>query len=159
MNREDGGSAATLVVVTLPLLIAVLAGVVQLGALRMLAARVSSAADLATLAAVDDQDEAELTRTGALRLPADAVATARTFFALELDQIASHLDRTPIAVAASADIASFATAPAFDPVTARTYDRPTVRLVAAVPVRTPAFGALLLPAVTIVNVRSMSSPR
>lgn len=159
MRNEEGGSAAVLVVVMLPLLIAVLAGVVQLGALRVIAARVSSAADLATLAAVDDQDQAELLRTGALRLPADAADTARRFFALDLDPIAARLDLPPTAIAAQADVAAFATGPAFDATTGMTYDRPTVRLAAAVPVRTPAFGALLLPAVTIVNVRSASSAR
>ncbi len=159
MRNEEGGSAAVFVVVMLPLLITVIAGIVQLGALRVIAARVSSAADLATLAAVDDQDETELLRTGTLRLPADAADTARRFFALDLDQIAAYLDRTPAAIAAQADVAAFATGPAFDTATGMTYDRPTVRLAAAVPVRTPAFGALLLPAVTVVNVRSASSPR
>ncbi len=159
MTREEGGSAATLVIVMLPLLIAVVAGVVQLGALRVVAIRVASAADLATLAAVDDQDESALVRTGTLHLPVDAADTARRFFALDLEPIAAHLDRAPTAIAQEADVAAFATAPAFDPVTARTYDRPAVRIVAAVPVHTPAFGAILLPAVTIVNVRSVSSPR
>jgi len=159
VTRDDGGSAATLAIVMLPLLIAVVAGVVQLGAIRVLAARVASAADLATLAAVDDQDDAELLRSGTLRLPADAAATARRFFALNLEQIAAHLDLAPSLIAERADVASFPTAPAFDPATATVYDRPTVRLAAAVPVRTPAFGVLLLPAVTTVSVRSVSSPR
>lgn len=159
MTRDDGGSVAALVIVMLPLLVVVFAGVLQLGALRVLAARVASAADLATLAAVDDQDETALVRDGTLRLAQDATETTRRFFALELEQIAAHLDRSPGAIAAEADVAAFATGPAFDALTAMRYDRPTVRLDAAVGVRTPAFGALLLPVVTTVHVRSVSSPR
>ena len=66
MRRAEGGSAAILVVVLLPLLLTIVTGVVQLGAIRLLAARVASAADLATLAATDDQDAGELVRTGTL---------------------------------------------------------------------------------------------
>lgn len=159
MIRDDGGSAATLVIAMLPLLVTIFAGVLQLGALRVIAVRVSSAADLATLAAVDDQDDDELVRTGMLRLPSDAAATARRFFALELDQVASQLDAAPSAIAERADVAAYPTAPAFDPLTATVYDRPTVRLAARVPVRTPAFAALLLPAVIVLEIRSVSSPR
>ncbi|HEU5287822.1 MAG TPA: hypothetical protein VFV20_05415, partial [Candidatus Limnocylindria bacterium] len=129
------------------------------GALRVLAARVASAADLATLAAVDDQDEMVLVRDGTLRLASDATEITRRFFALELEQIAAHLERSPGAVAAEADVAAFATGLAFDPITGMRYDRPTIRLDAAVGVRTPAFGALLLPVITTVHVRSVSSPR
>ncbi len=49
--RRDGGSAAILVIVLLPLLLATVTGVVQLGAARVIAGRIASAADLATLAA------------------------------------------------------------------------------------------------------------
>jgi hypothetical protein len=157
--RRDGGSAAVMVIVMLPFLLAVVTSVVQLGAVRVLASRIGSAADLATLAATDDQDESELVRTGALHLAPDAVAVARQFFALNLAQIAGHLDTTPEAAAAEADVAAFPTAPAFDPLTGWRYDRPTVRIAAAVPVRTPAFGMLLLPRTTFVNVRAASSPR
>lgn len=159
MTRDDTGSAAPLVVVMLPLLVAIFAGVLQLGVLRVIALRVASAADLATLAAVDDQDGVALVQTGTLRLSSDAADVARRFFALELDQIASHLDRTPARLADEASVAAFAVVPAFDPATGTTYDRPTVRLTAAVPVRTPGFAPLLLPSVTVVNVRSASSPR
>jgi hypothetical protein len=125
----------------------------------VLAARVASAADLATLAAVDDQDEAALVRDGTLFLLPDTTETTRRFFALELEQIAAHLDRSPGAIAADADVAAFPAGPAFDALTGSRYDRPTVRLDAAVGVRTPAFGPLLLPVVTTVHVRSVSSPR
>ena len=159
MIRGEGGSAVTLVVVLLPLLVVVIAGVLQIGALRVIAARAASAADLATLAAVDDQDDAALVQTGSLRLPADAGETARRFFALDLDPIAAHLERSPGEIAERADVAVFAAAPAQDLLTGARYDRPTVRIAAAIGVRTPAFGALLLPAVTTINVRAASSPR
>lgn len=159
MRRGEGGSAATLVVVLLPLLVTVIAGVLQIGTLRVIAARAASAADLATLAAVDDQDDAALVQTGVLRLPADAADIARRFFALDLEPIAAHLERSPYEIAQRADVAAFTTVPALDAVTGARYDRPTVRITAAIAVRTPAFGALLLPSVTTVNVRSASSPR
>ncbi len=157
--RKEGGSAAITVIVLLPLLLAVLTGVVQLGALRVLASRVAGAADLATLAATDDQDEGELVRSGVLQLAPDAVSVARRFFALNLSQIATNIDVTPEQAAADADIAVFPTVPAVDPVTGWRYDRPTVRISAAVPVRTPAFGMLLLPRTTVVSVRAASSAR
>ena len=157
MRRDERGSAAILVVVLLPLLLTIVTGVVQLGVIRVLAARVASAADLATLAATDDQDAGELARTGALRLAPDAVAVARTYFALNLKQIAPHLAITPEDAAAQADVAAFP-APAVDPVTGWRYDHPTVRIAASVPIRTPAFGVIFSPT-SIVNVRAASAPR
>lgn len=157
--RGDAGTAAITTVLLLPLLFAVLAGVVQLGALRILAARVSGAADLAALAAVDDQDATTLERSGALRLAPDAVAVARRFFALNLEPLAPQLAVSPDEAASVADVAAFPVAPAQDPLTGWRYDRPTVRIAAAVPVRAPAFGALLLPQVVVMNVRVASAAR
>jgi Flp pilus assembly protein TadG len=158
MKRDDGGSAAILVVILMPLLLTIVTGVIQLGAIRLLAARVASAADLATLAATDDQDGSELARTGALRLAPDAEAIARAYFALNLHQIASHLAVAPEDAAAQADVAVFPTAPAVDPLTGWRYDHPTVRIAAQVPVRTPILGMLFLPT-TLVSVRAASAPR
>jgi Flp pilus assembly protein TadG len=158
MRRDEGGSAAILVVILLPLLVTIVAGVLQLGAIRLLTARVASAADLATLAATDDQDARELARTGALRLAPDAEAVARMYFALNLQQIAPQLAITPEDAAAQADVASFTAVPAVDPLTGWRYDHPTVRIVASVPVRTPAFGLIFLPT-TMVTVRAASAPR
>ena len=159
MTHDERGSAAVLVVVLLPFLIAIVAGVVQLGALRVIAVRVSSAADLATLAAVDDQDEATLINTGALRLSADAASVARQYFALNLAEVAGLLEVAPDVVAARADVAAFPVAPAYDAALSRTYAQPTVRLMASVPVRAPALAMIGLPAVSVVDVRAVSSPR
>lgn len=159
MSRDDGGSAAVLVIVLLPLLLGMLAAVVQMGAIRVLAARVASAADLATLAAVDDQDQDLLVRRGVLQLSADADTVARRFFALNLAQIAPHLAVTPDGAAEQAAIATFPDTPALDPLTGWRYERPTVRLAAKVPVRTPVFGMLLLPATMTIDVRAASSSR
>lgn len=159
MSRTDGGSAAVLVIVLLPLLLGMLAAVVQMGAVRVLAARIASAADLATLAAVDDQDEDLLIRQGILRLSPDADEVARRFFALNLEQIAPHLAVTPDRAASDAVVASFPDAPASDPLTGWRYDRPTVRLAARVPVRTPAFAVLMLPTTITIDVRSASAAR
>ena len=156
--RDERGSAAALVVVMLPLLLTIVLGVVQLGALRVIAARIASAADLATLAAADDQDEQRLVDTGLLRLAPDAVAVARDYFALNLAQVAPQLGVSPEAAAASADVMAFP-AQAQDPLTGWRYERPTVRLAAAVPVRAPAFAMLFLPATTVVNVRAASAAR
>jgi Flp pilus assembly protein TadG len=148
---------ATLVVA--PLLLIALAGVLQLGALRVAAARVRAAADLATLVAVNDQDDAELARSGTLRLSADAVDVAREYFARELELSSSLLDSGAAEIAAAADLAAYPTAPAYDTRTGARYDRPTVRIAANVPVRTPIFGALVLRPVTTIEVLSVSSPR
>jgi Flp pilus assembly protein TadG len=159
MMREDGGTAAVTTLVMLPLLLIVLVGMLELGALRAIAYRAGAAADLATIVAVGDQDQTELARAGTLRLAADAAETARDYFARNLSGTAHALAASPAEIAASADIASFATAPSFDPRTGARYDRPTVRLIASVPVRTPGFAMLLMPAVTTLTIRSASSPR
>jgi Flp pilus assembly protein TadG len=159
MTHEDGGSAALTTIVMLPLLLVVLVGVLELGALRAVAYRASEAADLATIVAVGDQDQFELAQSGKLRLAADAADVARDYFARNLMATAPALGASAGSIAASADIASFPTAPSFDPRTGARYDRPTVRLIASIPVRTPGFAALLMPAVTTVTVHSVSSPR
>lgn len=148
-----------LTLVLAPLLLVTLAGVLQLGALRVAAARVRAAADLAALVAVNDQDDAELARSGVLRLSADAADVAREYFERELELSASLLDAATAEIAAAADIAAYPAAPAYDSRTGARYDRPTVRIAAQVPVRTPVFGALVLRPVTIVDVFSVSSPR
>jgi len=158
MNDERGSVAVT-VVVLLPFLLAIVSGVAELGALRVLAARIATAADLATLAATDDQDGAALVDTGGLRLAPDATLVARDFFARNLAALTPHLAVTPEAAAAAADVASFPTAPAVDPLTGWRYDRPTVRIAASVPVRAPALGLFLAPTATAINVRAASSPR
>jgi Flp pilus assembly protein TadG len=157
--RDDRASAAVTTVILLPLLLVVLAGVLQLGALRAAAARVRAAGDLATLVAVNDQDDAELARTGALRLAGDAADVAREYFARELELSAPLLAASPSEIAAAADIAAYPSAPAVDARTGARYDRPAVRLAADVPLRTPVFGALLFRDVTTVGVLAVSSPR
>lgn len=159
MNDDEGGTAAVTTLLMLPLLLIVLVGVLEVGALRAVAYRASAAADLATIVAVSDQDQTELARTGTLRLAADAVETAREYFGLNLSASAPALAASGTEIAASADIASFPTAPSVDPRTGARYDRPTVRLIASVPVRTPGFAVLFMPAVTTLTIRSTSSPR
>jgi hypothetical protein len=148
-----------LTLVLAPLLLVALAGVLQLGALRVAAARVRAAADLATLVAVNDQDGAELARSGTLRLSADAVDVAREYFARELELSSSLLDGAADEIAAAADVAAYPSAPAYDARTGSRYDRPAVRIAADVPVRTPVFGALVLRPVTTIHVLAVSSPR
>ena len=157
--QDDRGSALVLTLVLAPLLLVALAGVLQLGALRVAAARVRAAADLATLVAVNDQDDAELAKSGTLRLSADAVDVAREYFTRELELSSSLLDSGAAEIAASADVAAYPSAPAYDTRTGARYDRPTVRIAARVPVRTPIFGALVLRPVTMIEVLSVSSPR
>jgi Flp pilus assembly protein TadG len=157
--RDERGGVMVLTLVLAPLLLVALAGVLQLGALRVAAARVRAAADLATLVAVNDQDDVELARSGTLRLSADAVDVARDYFARELDLSASLLGLPADEIAAHADIAAYESAPAYDTRTGARYDRPTVRIAADVPVRTPVFGALILRPVTTLHVLAVSSPR
>lgn len=159
MIHEDEGTAAITTILLLPLLLTVLVGVVQIGALRVLAARVASAADLATLAATDDQDATALEHTGALRLAPDAVAVARRYFSLNLSQLAPQLAVSPDEAAAAADVVAFPVAPAVDPLTGWRYDRPAVRLAASVPVRAPALGVFLMKDTVRIDVRSASAAR
>ena len=159
MSRDDGGTAAVTTVVFLPLLLIVLCGALELGMLRAVAHRAAAAGDLATIVAVGDQDQGELVRTGTLRLRADAADTAREYFARNLSSTAAALAASVSTIAESADIASFPAAPSIDPRTGARYDRPTVRLIASVPVRTPGFAALLMPSVTTITIRAASSPR
>ncbi len=157
--RGDGGTAAVTTIVLLPLLMIVLVGVLEVGAVRAVAYRAGAAADLATIVAAGDQDQSELARTGSLRLSSDAAETARDYFARNLAATAPALAISADAIAASADIVSFPTAPSVDPRTGMRYDRPTVRLIASVPVRTPGFALFFMPAVTTLTIRSTSSPR
>ncbi len=157
--QDDRGTALVLTLVLAPLLLVALAGVLQLGALRVATARVRAAADLATLVAVNDQDDAELARSGALRLAADAADVAREYFARELELSAPLLDGAAEDIAAAADVAAYPSAPAYDARTGARYDRPTVRIAADVPVRSPIFGALVLRPVTVLHVIAVSSPR
>jgi len=157
--NDDGGTAALTTIVMLPLLLVVLVGVLEMGALRAVAYRAGAAADLATIVAVGDQDQFELVQSGRLRLAADAADVARDYFARNLLATAPALGASVSAIAASAEIASFPIAPSLDPRTGARYDRPTVRLIASIPVRTPGFAALLMPATTTVTIRSVSSPR
>ena len=157
--NDDGGTAALTTIVMLPLLLVVLVGVLEMGALRAVAYRAGAAADLATIVAVGDQDQFELAQSGRLRLAADAADVARDYFARNLLATAPALGASVSAIAASAEIASFPIAPSLDPRTGTRYDRPTVRLIASIPVRTPGFAALLMPATTTVTIRSVSSPR
>src|SRR5437870_325830 len=119
--RDDRGSVMVLTLVVAPLLLVALAGVLQLGALRVAAARIRAAADLATLVAVNDQDDAELARSGALRLSSDAVDVAREYFARELELSSPLLDRPPDEIALAADVAAYPSAPAYDTRTGARY--------------------------------------
>jgi len=138
--------SAITTIIALPLLLVVLMTTLELGSLRVAATRLRSAADLAVLVAVNDQDEGELLRTGTLVPAADAADVARTMFAANLDPIASLLAERPAAIAAGAAI--------------QVDQRPaTVHLHATVPVRTPLFGALFFHPITDVAVMANGGAR
>ena len=131
--------SAITTVALLPLMIIVLITTFELGSVRVIAARIRSAADLAALVAVNDQDDAELGRSGRLIPARDAADVARAVFAANLEPIAGMLAATPDSVAAGASVRVDAT-PA------------TVHVSATVPVRTPVFGALFFRPITDVAV-------
>jgi len=131
--------SAITTVALLPLMIVVLMTTLELGSLRVIAACVRSAADLAALVAVNDQDDAELGRTGRLIPAVDAADVARAVFAANLEPIAEMLATTPADIAGSAFVRVDAT-PA------------TVHVSATVPVRTPVFGALFFHPITDIAV-------
>jgi len=151
--------SAITTVVMLPVLLIVLSTTLELGSLRVVAARARSAADLAALVAVNDQDDAELARTGRLRLADDAAEVAREYFARNLELSAPLLAGAPADIARSAEVAAFPIGSATDPRTGARYDWPTVRLAATVPLRTPVLGAVVLQPVTAVTVLAVSSAR
>jgi len=158
-HDDERGALVLLTVLLLPLLLVVLLGVLELGAVRVVAERARIAADLATVTAVNDQDEAELGRTGSLRLASDADRVARDHFALNLAPLSASLAATPEAIAAAADVAVFPRPGAIDPRTGRAYAGPTVRLAADLPIDTPFFAALLARPVTVIQLLSASSAR
>jgi hypothetical protein len=133
-------------IASLPLLTLVLTMTLELGSLRVIAARVRSAADLAALVAVNDQDDAELARTGRLVPASDAAEVARAVFAANLDPIAPMLATTPAGIAAAASVRVDAS-PA------------TVRISATVPILTPVFGALFFHPITDVAVTANGGAR
>jgi hypothetical protein len=138
--------SAVITVGLLPLLLVVLATTLELGALRVVAARIHSAADLAALVAVNDQDDEELARSGRLRIAPDADAVARAVFSENLRGIEDALAAAPAAIAAGATV-RVETAPA------------TVWISSTVPVRTPVFGALFFRPVTDIAVTTASGAR
>ncbi|MHB8631778.1 MAG: pilus assembly protein TadG-related protein [Candidatus Limnocylindria bacterium] len=131
--------SAITTIAMLPVLIVVLVTTLELGSVRVIEARVRSAADLAALVAVNDQDDGELARSGRLVPAADAADVARTLFAANLEPIAALLATTPAAIAGAASV-RVDVAPA------------TVSIRATVPVRTPVFGALFFHPITDVAV-------
>lgn len=133
-------------IVMLPALLIVLSATLELGSVRVIAARARSAADLAALIAVNDQDDAELARTGRLVPVADAPDVARAVFAANLEPIAARLADAPAAIAAGASVR-------VDPAPA------TVHIAATVPVRTPIFGALFFQPITTVVVMANGGAR
>lgn len=145
--RDDCGSAALVAVVLLPLLVLVLGAVLDVGQLRQGAAAVRAATDLAALVAVNDQDGAALAGRGELRLAADAESVAREYLARNLDPLAG-LGAGASEVVAAADVAVFPGG-GVDPRDGSTYDRPTVRIIADVPLRTGLLRALLGPTVVV----------
>ena len=138
--------SAITTIVALPLLIVVLVTTLELGSLRVVAARVRSAADIATLVAVNDQDDAELARTGRLVPAADAADVARAIFAANLDPIAPLLAMSPDSIAGGASVR-------VDPMPA------TVHISVTVPVRTPVFGMLFFHPITDVAVTANGGAR
>ena len=138
--------SAITTIALLPVLTVVLTTTLQLGSLRVVAARVRSAADLAALVAVNDQDDAELARSGRLVPSSDAADVARAVLAENLEPIASLLAATPGDIA-SAAIVRVDVAPA------------TVHISATIPVRTPLFGALFFHPISDVAVVASGGAR
>lgn len=159
LAADESGAMTLTTVLLLPVILIVLLGVLELGAVRIVAERARIAADMATITAVNDQDDAELARTGSLRPAADAERLAREHLALNLSALSASLAATPEAIAAAADVAVFAQGGAIEPRTGRAYGGPTVRLAAEIPIRTPFFAALLARPITTVQLFSASSAR
>jgi uncharacterized membrane protein len=140
--KADAGSASLLTILLLPVIVLVLASVLDLGLLRLAAARARAAVDLAAIVAVNDQTEP--VPGGALSLAADAEDVAREYLALNLAGMTSLLAADAHSIASGADVAAFATG-GTDPRDGSRYDRPTVRIDAVVPLRGGTLRSLLGP--------------
>ena len=138
--KGDAGSASLLTVLLLPVLTLVLAGAIDLGSLRLVAAKVRAAADLAALVAVNDQTEPQA--GGGMRLAPDAELVAREYFALNLGGIRPLLAADPRSIADAAGVAAFP-AGGVDPRDGSVYDRPSVRVEALVPLRSGGLASLI----------------
>ena len=136
--RDERGIAVLYTTLLIPTFLILLAFVVELGSLRMMRARLVSAADIAATAATTEQDRAALAATGRYEIAASAADVARELLAQELRPLAPLLapGHSPDEVASGADVAVLR-AGAYDPASARRYDAPTVRIAFTVPVRTP----------------------
>jgi hypothetical protein len=138
--------SAITTIAALPVLTLVLLTTLELGSLRVVAARARSAADLAVLVAVNDQDDVELAHTGRLIPAGDAANVARAVFAANLEPIAAMLATSPVGIAGAASVG--------------VDSRPaTVHLSVTVPVRTPVFGALFFHPITDVAVLANGGAR
>lgn len=144
--RSERGSTALLTLLLLPMLLLSLAASVELAMLRVVAARVRAAADLAVLIAVNDQDDAALAQAGRLVAAPDADAVARTALAVNLAPLEAMLADAPQAIAGRADVVVLA-APA------------TVILDALVPIRTQGLVPLGLPSAIVVRAHSVAGAR
>lgn len=140
--KSDAGSASLLTILLLPVIVLVLAYVLDLGLLRLAAARVRAAADLAAIVAVNDQTEPAPGRH--MSLAADAEDVAREYLALNLAGAAPLLAADVRSIANDADVVAFATG-GTDPRDGSRYDRPTVRIDAVVPLRSRSLRSLLGP--------------
>ena len=138
--------SALLTIGLLPVLLVVLATTLELGVVRVIAARAHSAADIAALVAVNDQDDAELAETGRLRLASGAADVARSVFADNLRTIEDELAESPASIAAGAVVTTDAMPP-------------TVRIRATIPVRTPVFGLLFFHPVTDIAIKTAGGAR
>ena len=144
--RGDEGSASLLTILLLPLMVLSFAVVIDLGVLRLAAARARAAADLAALVAVNDQTEPSA--GAALRLAVDAELVAREYFELNLAGSRAFLAASVTEIARSADIAAFP-AGGVDPLDGSRYEQPTVRIDAAVPLRSASLAPWIGPAVVV----------
>lgn len=136
--REERGIAILYTTLLIPTFLVLLAFVVELGSLRMMRARLLSAADLAATSAVTEQDRDALAATGRYEVAAAAADVARALLAQELRPLAPLLapGHSADEVASGADVVVLR-AGAYDLASARRYEAPTVRIAFTAPVRTP----------------------
>ncbi len=160
LHRDETGVAVLYTALLLPTFMLLLALVVEVGALRVTRARLTAVADLAATSAVNEQDLAALAADGRYRVSPLAAGAARDLLERGLEPLAARLadGASPHAAAADADIAVLAPGE-FDPVSRRSYDAPTVRVAARLPVRTPLLTLAALRDVTHLSILSAASAR
>lgn len=158
--RDESGLALLYTVLLLPMVLVLIALVLEVGALRVHRARLQSAADIAAAAAVTEQDRDALAVDGTYRIAREGVDVARAALADGIRPMTSALapGTSAEAIAGAAEIVIVEPG-SFEAATGRRHDAPTVRIRFRAAVRTPLLLLAWLRDTTTLTIVSAASAR